>query len=188
MRGTRSPIFQRALATQAHHPHKRQTIKQRRKMGDRLTLACGDQGKSQCQRKDDDVPIAPNLPAGGRGHGTRVLNRRQRDPGSTWLFECSLASFLSPSGSLSYRKPLASMVHPSHCRDSKLASALLASFCSRDACSFSSRSAKNLRVYSLGCQITKSIPAYGRFRDGERMLRVGSGARIVSRFRKSLRT
>src|ERR1700689_552449 len=54
---------------------KGQTIKQRRNMGDRMTLACGDQGESESDRKYDCVAIPPKFPACSREHGS-ALNRR----------------------------------------------------------------------------------------------------------------
>jgi hypothetical protein len=59
---------------------KGQTIKQRWNMGDRMTLACGDQGESERERKYDYVAIPPKFPACSREHGS-ALNRRQRNPG-----------------------------------------------------------------------------------------------------------
>src|ERR1700733_9774041 len=85
---------------------KGQTIEQRRNMRDRVTLACRDQGKSECERKYNYVSIAPKLPAGGCGHGAGLLKRRRNQPG--FDVGCSRIHghpFLSPSGILGVRLP-----------------------------------------------------------------------------------
>jgi hypothetical protein len=50
-------------------------------VGDRVTLACGDQGKGERKRKYGYVPIPPKLPARGRTRGGSALNGRQSYPG-----------------------------------------------------------------------------------------------------------
>src|ERR1700734_480927 len=97
---------------------KGQTIEQRRNMSDRMTLACSKQGKGERQRKYGYVPIPPKLSARGRRRGGRAVNGGQSYP--RFHGGCSRIHwhpFVSPPG---HRKPLASIVHPRHCCDSKL--------------------------------------------------------------------